>query len=234
MNATMVELQQPRTLIARVHGENLRILVDHPFVYLRRDDVEQLAAVPPWATGEQLLLGDDQVIEISGVEYYPLEWAMSRALEDSTDPTRGARFLSWIRDELPAYTSDQVLEQAHRIPHFATAHTVAAAARTLSADPTISIGRDGLFEYMATLAWIHRATPTRTGNPAGDWTISRTAHDRDWLTLRPITIGPATRHGQRRYLQIHITDAGLTELHRLLAGISAPAPPPPAHPTLFD
>jgi len=230
----MVELQQPRTLIARVDGTDLRILVDHPFVYLRREDVERLAAIPPWATGEQLLLDDDQVLEISGTEYYPLEWALSRAIEDTLDAHKATRFLDWIRDELPAYTSDQVLEQAHRVPHFVTAHTVAAAARTLSADPTISIGRDGLFEYMATLGWIHRATPNRTGNPAGDWTISRTAHDRDWLTLRPITIGPATRHGQRGYMQIHVTDAGLAELHRLLAGISTPAPPPPAHPTLFD
>ncbi|WP_336627340.1 MULTISPECIES: phage antirepressor KilAC domain-containing protein [unclassified Microbacterium] len=228
MSVAMVELQQPRTVIPRVDGHDLHILVDHPYVYLRRDDVERIAVIPPWATGETLLLDDDQVHDINGAEYYPLEWAMTRALEDTQAPARARRFLDWLRDELPAYTTDEVLEQAHRVAPFIEAYTVAAAARILDQDPTITIGRDRLFDHMAELGWIERNL-----TPDAEWVITRLPHDRDWLTLRAVNVGPTTRHGQRRYLQIHITTKGLAELHRTLAGVGRPDPPP-AQPTLFD
>lgn len=226
----MVELQQPRTLIPRVDGHDLHILVDHPYVYLRRDDVEHFAGIPPWSTGPTLLLDDHQVLEISGAEYYPLEWAITRALEDSLTPTRARRFVDWVRDELPAYVTDEQLENAHRTPGFVDAYTVTAAARILDQDPTISIGRDRLFDHMAQLGWIERNL-----TPDAEWVITRLPHDRDWLTLRTVTVGPKLRGTpQRRYLQIHITKGGLAELHRTLAGTGRPDPPAPTHPTLFD
>ncbi|CAN7238710.1 phage antirepressor KilAC domain-containing protein [Microbacterium sp. LjRoot45] len=222
----MVELQQPRPIIPRVDGQNLHILVDHPYVYLRRDDVEALAGIPPWGTGEKLLLDDDQVVDINGAEYYPLETALHRARYESLTPSKADAFLQWVEAELPQYLTPEVLEAAHRVPAFSEAYTVAGAARLLDQDPEISTGRDRLFDHMAELGWIERNT-----EGVDAWIPTSTATSRDWLTLRTVYVGP--RRNARPYLQIHITNAGLTELRRTLAG-TARSTTRPAHPTLFD
>jgi len=223
---SMVELQQPRPMIPRVAGRDLRMLVDHPFVYLRRDDVEELAGIPPWGTGETLLLDDSQVVEINDVEYYPLETALHRAQFESTDARKSDAFLRWVEQELPQYLTPDVLEAAHRVPSFSEAYTVAGAARLLDQDPEISTGRDRLFEHMESLGWIER-----NDEGVDAWIPTQLPTARDWLTLRTVYVGP--RRKARPYLQIHVTNAGLAELRESLIKQHRAATPP-AHPTLFD
>ena len=222
----MVQLQQPRTLIPRVDGRDIRLLVDHPYVYFRREDVEEFADIPPWGNGETLLLNDDQVIEVEGVEYYTLETVIYRARFDALTPAKGDALLQWIDQSLDQYLTPDVLEAAHRAPSFAEAYTVAAAARLLDQDPGVSMGRDRLFDLMEQLGWIERNTVG-----ADAWVPTQLPTSRDWIALRAVNVGP--RKASRRYLQIHITNAGLAELRRTLADIK-PAPKPAAHPTLFD
>jgi hypothetical protein len=223
---TMVELLQPRTIISRINGRDIRLLVDHPYVYFRREDVEDFADIPPWGNGETLLLDDDQVIEVNGVEYYTLETVLYRARFDALSSEKGDELLRWIDAELDQYLTPEVLEAAHRAPSFAEAYTVAAAAKLLDQDPGVSMGRDRLFEFMSQLGWIERNT---TGADA--WIPTRLPTSRDWVAIRTVNVGP--RKSPTRYLQIHITNAGLAELRRALAATARPSARPVA-PTLFD
>ena len=219
----MVELLQPRASIPRVDGHDIRLLIDHPHVYFRREDVEDFADIPPWGNGETLLLDEDQVIEVKGVEYYTLDTVIYRARFDSLTPAKGDALLRWIESDLDQYLTPEALEAAHRAPSFADAYTVAAAAKRLDEEPGISMGRDRLFEHMANLGWIERNT---VGVDA--WVPTQLPTARDWIALRSVNIGP--RKAQRRYLQIHITNAGLEELRRTLTS----RPHIIAQPTLFD
>jgi hypothetical protein len=222
---TMVELQQPRLMILRVNGRDLRTLVDHPSAYFRREDVEELADIPPWGNGETLLLDEDQVVDVDGVEYYTLEGVLYRARFDSLTPAKGDALLAWFDRELPLYLTPEVLEAAHRAPSFAEAYPVAAAAALLDKDPGLTMTRDRLFTHMAELGWIQRNDPTE------DWQVTTLPYSRDWLTLRTVYVGP--RRSRRRYEQIHVTNAGLQELRTILTA-AKPAPAPITHPTLFD
>lgn len=218
----MVELQQPRHLVHRVDGHDLHVLVDHPYVYLSAEDVEAIAGVPAWATGESLLLDEGQTVDLDGVTFYPLDEAVARAREESLTPERAARFLAWIEEHLPLILDPELLEHAHRVPSVTQSYTVAAAAEILDRDPAISMGRARLFEHMAFLGWIERRV--------GDWAVTPLAHGRDWLVSRPVIVRG------RRYRQIHVTRAGLIELRRSL--VASPAvsaiPASPAQPALFD
>ena len=231
MTMVDVELRQPRTIIARVNVADLRFLVDHPFVYFHRENVETIADIPPWGTGETLLLDDDQVVDIDGVEYYTHETTIYRARFDSATPAKGDALLRFLEEELPAYLTPDALEAAHRAPSFAEAYTVAAAARLLDEDPAISMGRDRLFEHMEAIGWIER-NPADPRNPGADvWIPTSLPTSRDWVALRTVLVGP--RKSARPYLQIHITNAGLTELRTSLLALARPAAAP-THPTLFD
>lgn len=228
---TMVELQQPRTLIHRLDGRDLRVLVDTPYVYLARDDVEAIAGVPPWGTGDTLLTAaDERSIEISGVTFIPLDVATDRVRTDATDQDRAAAFLAWLDEHAPTFTDPRVLELAHQPASFATAYTVAAAAKAIADELRIDLGRDRLFDHMDALGWIER------NEPGAPWIITALPHNNDWLTLRAVGIGPR-RSGktQRQYLQIHVTPAGLAKLTDTFRDLP-PAPKLRALPTppLFD
>ncbi len=228
---TMVELQQPRTLIHRLHGQDLRVLVDTPYVYLSRDDVEAIAGVPPWGTGDTLLTAaDEHSIEISGVTFIPLDVATDRVRTDAIDQDRAAAFLAWLDEHAPTFTDPAVLELAHQPASFATAYTVAAAAKTIADELGIDLGRDRLFDHMDALGWIER------NEPGGPWVITVLPYNRDWLTLRAVSIGPRrTGKTLRSYPQIHVTPAGLEELTETFRALR-PAPKLRAlpTPTLFD
>lgn len=223
----MMELQKPRPLIHRWNGHDIHVLVDHPYVYLRAADVEAAAGIPPWSTGETLLLDDDTLTELNDGEYYPLDRARARALEVNTD--QAAAFLAWLDEHEALFLEPSILERAHKPVPFTDAYEVRRAATLLSDDPTISIGRDRLFELMASLGWIRRGVAGTL-----DWRITALAHTNDWLTLRDVIVPAAGRTGKRTYRQVHVTPAGLNELRRTLHALGRSTPTTPPQPTLFD
>ncbi|MDJ1113210.1 phage antirepressor KilAC domain-containing protein [Microbacterium dauci] len=228
---TMVELQQPRTLIHRVDGRDLRVLVDRPYIYFARDDVETIATVPPWGTGDTLLTeADEHTIEISGVAYVPIDVALNRVRDDAKDRVKAHAFIAWVEEQRPTFTNPDILELAHQPASFASAYTVAGAAKALADELGIKLGRDRLFELMDSLGWIERNSET------SNWMVTALPHNKDWLALRAITIGPRRTHAAgQQYLQIHVTQAGLVELARILRlQQPQPAPTPEPTPTLFD
>jgi hypothetical protein len=223
--SAVVELARPRRLIPRWPGHgDLHLLVDDPVVYLRSADVERLAGIPPWGRGETLLLDDEALVLIDTVPYYTLAVAVGRA--EYEDTVLAGEFVAWLDEQLPLLLDPAELERAHRVPGFAGAHTVTAAAKILARDLGLRLGRDRLFEHLAGLGWITRAGVDE------DWDVTSLAHDRDWLTRRPVAIPAPTRDRRRQYLQVHVTERGLAQLRTALA-VGRPEPPPP-EPTLFD
>ncbi|WP_396645396.1 phage antirepressor KilAC domain-containing protein [Microbacterium sp.] len=216
--SAVVELAQPRKLLSRWHGHgDLLIVIDGAYTYLRADDVEHLAGIPRWSTGDTVL-GDEWPLDVAGVAFYLLDDAFRRCEQHGTLMAR--EFTAWLLEFL-ARVDDTVLEEAHQPVPFTNAHTVTQAARALAESLRITLGRDQLFEQLDRLDWIGRNTPD------DDWVITPFAHTRDLLTLRPVNVPASNRERRRRYLQIHVTPRGLDELRRLLA----PAVPPP--PPLF-
>lgn len=204
------------------HHGNLEIRVDvtDGRTWLRADQVEQLACIPPWSTGDTLL-GDEYLASIDGADFYDIDSAVAKCSHHGT--ALAAEFADWIRTFI-ANVDDVVLEHAHKTVAFTEALTVAQAARALDDDPAISMGRDRLFAHLEQLGWIERASA------AHDWIITHTPHQHDWLTLRSVNV-PDGRDS-RRYLQIHVTRAGLDELRRTLYALGrgdpadTPAPIP--------
>jgi len=187
------------------HGNlDIRVNITDRSVWLRADQVEQLAGIPPWATGDTLL-GDEEVLAIGDAWFYDLDGAVAKCAHHGT--ALAVAFGDWVR-EFAADVDDQVLENAHQRVAFIHALTVAQAARVLDGDPAISMGRDRLFAHLEQLGWIERSSP------AHDWIITREAHQRDWLTLRTVTIPNGI--DTRPYLQVHVTHAGLDEIRRTL------------------
>lgn len=218
----MVELARTRTkLIHRMPAAgDLWVYVDAGAMYLRADHVEALAGIPPWAGGETLL-DVDAWETIDGHVCYPVEVAIARCEAASTVPA--GRFLDWLRSVLES-TDDDALDKAQLVPSFIGSHPVHVAARTLSEDPEITVGRDGLFEFMHQAGWLDRQ-----GN---DWTVTHTARRNGWLTVRNV---PVPGRGRVPYPQTYITPAGMVELQRRLTAGRRHSPPDPApHPTLFD
>lgn len=217
-------LQQPRLLIPRVAGRDLRVLVDHPYVHVRASDVEAIAGVPPWSTGETLLGPVEQLVVFDGVEYYPVSVAVTRARDEGMDRAGAAAFLDWVDEGLPALLDPEMLDRAARRASFASSFTVARAAELLSRDPRIEIGRDRLFDHLERIGWIHRPLPDEA------WRLTAVALEHDWLTTRPMTIGHG-RHA-RHYEQVHVTPAGMTELARTFFVAFRPTAPVAAAPVL--
>ena len=211
------------TLIPRWldHGD-LTLLVHDGAVYARADQLEHLAHLTPWASGETLL-DTTWPLELNGHAYYHLEDAIARCEADGS--THATDFLTWLRATLPELINDDVLDQAQYIPGFIGSHPVRVAARILSDDPTISIGRTALFAHMHHHGWIDRTND--------HWTITTRARRNGWLTIRDVIL-PTVATARRTYPQIYITPAGLTELRRTLGALHpTPADTPPAI-TLFD
>ncbi|WZH36275.1 MAG: hypothetical protein PIR02_16125 [Microbacterium enclense] len=214
----MVELAQPRKLLPRWYGHgDLLVVIDGAYTYLRADDVEHLAGIPAWGEGDTVL-GDEWPLDVDGVHFYLLDDALRRCDQHGTLASR--EFTTWLLDFL-SHVDDTVLEQAHQPVPFTEALTVAQAARHLSTELGINLGRDQLFDHLDRLDWIGRNTPE------DDWIITPAAHTGDLLTLRPVNIPAPTKERRRRYLQVHVTRHGLDRLRVHLA----PATPPP--PSLF-
>jgi hypothetical protein len=224
-------LTRTRKLIPRWFGHgDLTLVVDGDQVYARADQVEKLAGIPPWSTGETLL-GDTWPLEIDGYPYYHLDDAIVRA--EAVATPEATDFLRWLREQLPLILADEVLDIAQRIPPFIGSYPVSTAARLLSEDPAVVIGQNGLFAHMCQLGWIVRAITVTPDAP--DWHITDTARRNGWLTVRDVIVPAANRARRRVYPQIYVTPAGLTELARTLHALHPDRDPQtPPHPQLFD
>lgn len=216
----MAELARTRTkLIHRMPGAgDLWVFVDRGAMYVRADHVERLAGIPPWSGGE-LLVDVDTWETVDGHVCYPVEIAIARC--EAAGTASATRFLDWLRGVLES-TDDDALDKAQLIPSFIGSHPVDVAARHLSEDPEIQIGRNGLFEFMHQAGWLDRHD--------NEWTVTHTARRNGWLTVRNVPV-----RGRVSYPQTYITPAGLIELQRLLTAGRRHSPPDrPRHPTLFD
>lgn len=97
-------------------------------------------------------------------------------------------------------------------------YSVSAAAKTLSRDPNIRIGRDQLFRFMRELGWIFRATGRRAHWEAyQDKSINtgRLAHK----LSRPF-LNERTGEMEQPAPTVRVTPKGLHELHVALGGSS--------------
>lgn len=90
---------------------------------------------------------------------------------------------------------------------------VADAAKILTQDPAISIGRNRLFDFMAEKKWIYRH-----GGRRGGWCAYQSQVDLGRLHERPATpfLNRKTGEYELPAPTIRITVKGLAELHRLL------------------
>ncbi|USY19691.1 phage antirepressor KilAC domain-containing protein [Nocardiopsis exhalans] len=92
--------------------------------------------------------------------------------------------------------------------------SVADAAKILTRDPAITIGRDRLFDQLATDGWVYRARSD------GRWRAYQTQVDIGRLSELPQTYtNPKTKETSIGAPQLRITLKGLHELHRRLGGI---------------
>lgn len=227
---TVVELAHHRMLIPRWPGHgDLTIVIRDEHVYLRADQVERLAGIPPWAHGETLL-GDTWPLELDGRPYYQLEDAVARCEAEATDAA--AAFLAWLDEQLEQLLTDEVLDDAQRIPSVIGSHPVRVAARILDADPAVSIGQISLFAHLAVEGWIDRDPQVAPQDQ--DWRITPLARRHGWLTIRNVLIPAANRERRRTYEQIYVTPAGLAELRRTLHALHQTPPPEAPQPPLFD
>jgi hypothetical protein len=214
----MYELAQPRKLVPRWLGHgDLTIVVDGPNVYVRADQLEQLADIRPWADGDALI-PEGWPVDLQGVAYYRLDDALDRLEHAGTGSATA--FLTWIRDTLPTLITDETLALAAGLSGFLDAFTVSQAAAQLSTDPAVSIGRDRLFRHMEQLGWVTRDRDY--------WALTTPARRDGVLTLRTVPVRG------RSYPQVYVTQLGLTALRASLHALSVAPPPPAPTPTLFD
>lgn len=217
----VVELAPTHKLLPRWSGHgDLHIVIETDRVFVRSDQAEQLAGIPPWGRGETLL--DDHWFEHNGNQYYPLEDAIARCETEET--ALAASFLAWLNETLEQLLNEDVLDMAQGVPSFIGSYPVDRAASILDRDPAISIGRTSLFAHMHLEGWLTRRD---------DWEISTVARRNGWLTTRNVTVPAPTRSGRRAYPQIYVTPAGLTELRRTLHALNSSPPPDDDHPSLF-
>lgn len=217
----VAELARTRTkLIHRMPGRgDLWIFVDGGAMLVRTDQLEALAGIPPWS-GDEVLFAEDAWTTVDGHVCTPLEHAIARC--ESAASSTAAEFLAWLGGVL-GEVDDDVLDKAQSLPGFIGSHPVQNAARQLSEDPALTIGRDGLFAFMHAQGWLSRGGDT--------WEVTHLARRNGWLTVRQVPIG----RGRRTYPQTYVTPEGLALLRELLAeSRRRHAPPDRPAPTLFD
>lgn len=92
--------------------------------------------------------------------------------------------------------------------------SVADAAKILSRDPAIRVGRDRLFDQMAGDGWVYRQRSD------GRWRAYQTQVDTGRLSELPQTYThPKTKETSVGSPQVRVTVKGLHELHRRLGGV---------------
>ena len=94
-------------------------------------------------------------------------------------------------------------------------YSVAEAAKILSQDPNISIGRDRLFDFMHSRRWIFRSR-----NPRGGWEARQEQVDTGRLYERPARPFLNSKSGEYELPAptLRVTVKGIARLHDLLGG----------------
>ncbi|WP_084294938.1 phage antirepressor KilAC domain-containing protein [Rhodococcus sp. p52] len=94
-------------------------------------------------------------------------------------------------------------------------YSVAEAAKILSQDPAISIGRDRLFAFMADQGWVFRSR-----NPRGGWEAYQTQVDNGRLYERPARpfLNEKTGELELPAPTVRVTVKGIERLRELLGG----------------
>ncbi|WP_368681011.1 phage antirepressor KilAC domain-containing protein [Rhodococcus opacus] len=94
-------------------------------------------------------------------------------------------------------------------------YSVAEAAKILSQDPNISIGRDRLFDFMHSKRWIFRSR-----NPRGGWEARQEQVDTGRLYERPARPFLNAKSGEYELPAptLRVTVKGIARLHDLLGG----------------
>lgn len=226
--SAVAELQQPRQLIPRVAGRDLRVLVRDGIVYLAQADVEAIAGIPPWGTGEVLVPIDHAALfPYRGVDYIRLDAALARIHDDATELDAATILSRWIEHDLPGFTTPEVVALAERpVTTVVGAFTVAGAARQLAARTGTSLGRDRLFDHMDCIGWIGR------NDAASPWIIAAHPHNQGWLIAKTVTVHTGKK--ARPYPQVYITPAGLDALEQTLHPPATDTGPQPVAAALFD
>lgn len=120
------------------------------------------------------------------------------------------------RAELAEHRAAELEPAAASWETLATAHgdfLVGDAAKILSRDPAIKLGRDRLFTILRDRRWIYR----QVGD--GRWRCYQTAIDTGWLTEVPAShYHPRTGELVLDAPQVRVTVRGLGRLHQLLGG----------------
>lgn len=100
-------------------------------------------------------------------------------------------------------------------------YAVADAAKILSRDPSIEIGRDRLFTHMADARWIYRHEGRRPG-----WRAYQTQIDTGRLVEKANAAFQNSRTGEMEAAMptIRITPKGLAALHKRLGGVEPLSP----------
>lgn len=159
-----------------------------------------------YAMRQLLLTRNAEVRPLTGLEYA----RKLVAAEERVESERSARLEAEARSkelEAPASAWSHMAESTGD-------YEVADAAKVLSRDPNINIGRDRLFSFMAAEGWIFRNHSTSR------WKAYQTQIDNGRLVeklSKPFLHEPT---GQMRVSDptIRITPKGLAELHKRLGG----------------
>lgn len=119
------------------------------------------------------------------------------------------------REEQTRAQLAEVAPKAEAWDHLATAsgdYSVADAAKILSHNPTIKVGRDRLFTLLSGYGWVYRRQLDNR------WTVYQRAVDSGWLTeLASSHYHPRTGELVLDAPQVRVTAKGLGELHKRLA-----------------
>jgi prophage antirepressor-like protein len=120
------------------------------------------------------------------------------------------------REEAVKAQLEQVTPSAEAWDHLASAtgdYAVADAAKILSRNPLVKVGRDRLFTHLARFGWTYRRELD------GRWTVYQRAVDTGWVTeLASSHYHPRTGELVLDAPQVRITAKGLAELQKRLTG----------------
>lgn len=136
---------------------------------------------------------------------------MAIEAEDRADRERAARLEAEVR-------ALELAAPASAWAHMAAAagdYAVSDAAKILSRDPAISIGRDRLFVFMSGIGWVYRAQDRRKS-----WTAYQTQVNCERLVekMGKPYLNEKTGETELPAPTVRITAKGLAELHKRLGG----------------
>lgn len=200
-------------------GEQRVSVINEPGLYslILRSRKPEAKAFRRWVTHEVL-----PAIRRTG------SYSAAPAIPDMSTPEGQLAVLDMVReqvqqriaaDQRAAVAERQVAELAPAAESWetlATAHgdlLVADAAKVLSRDPNIKLGRDRLFTRLRDRRWIYR----QVGD--GRWRAMQTAIDSGWLTEVPSShYHPRSGELVLDAPQVRVTVKGLGRLHQILGG----------------